>query len=690
MSEDEEKRQDEELTESEENAEQDEVQTEGEEAADAEAEEGTEESEEAADAEAEEGAEEGEEAADGESEEGTEEGTEEGEEQPQEPVESVEERNRKAMEILAEHRPYYMEEKITFADIQSHLSGPLISIVIHAILIFVLGTAILFDPPPKEKEDVVVEMQNVEIEPVPPPPPPEREPQETEIVESTFQDVPMDRPAVQQEQFTQAVSEPVATASTDFASDDLFTDNVMPTVDTNKSKLKLTGAFANRAPAGRLRALKAYGGGQNTERSVDRALLWLVKVQNEDGSWGDMDDQYNQKVQLTCLSLLAFLAHGETPQSENYGEALMKGLKKVLEWADKGRHESGVDEAGKPKWQNNDSYATARIAIVLAEGYAITKIPSLERGMNQAVDWIIKRQNVEGGFGEYRDPKTGEMIYGFSLDEGSRLYNALYCAYHAGCEHPGMKQSIERSINAMEKYLALPVKKGKGGGFIKGRNAPAGAKHAEGKADFEATGAGTLYLYLMGSNGKQAKRGYKWLCEFQPNDVDKSQLKMDWKNLPSQTSALGWYYMTQALFQGSSGKGEEWKKWNRSVIATLCREQNQTAEGGYWQCPADKYQHFDIKRVNKSTNPKKPKWVEEKVEKIYNESSMGGFTELNGKLWATVYFTLALEVYYRYLPTFQTDGKRTRMDLNEGEGESESNAKEEEKKADADDDISLD
>ena len=119
---------------------------------------------------------------------------------------------------------------------------------------------------------------------------------------------------------------------------------------------------------------------------------------------------------------------------------------------------------------------------------------------------------------------------------------------------------------------------------------------------------------------------------------------MDWKNLPGTMSILGWYYMTQALFQGYEGEGSKWKKWNGSMVKSLLREQHMD---GYWPCPADKYPvHVE------KPDPENPKKMI-KEEKVMPESSYGGFSEINGRLWATVYFCMSLEVYYRYLPTFK-------------------------------------
>ncbi len=578
----------------------------------------------------------------------------------------------------ARKHTYYADERITLADIQKHISGPLISIILHIIILIVLGTAVMFDPPVKnEKEEVVVEMKNMEVEPPPPEPPPPP-PAEEVITDATFDDIPLERPTMKQtDTVMNNVAEPVTAVGTADASfDDMSVPSEVPVVESSKSALKLSGAFAARSGSGRKLAIKKYGGSAQTERAVERALDWLVSVQNEDGSWGDYEDEYYHKVQLTCYALLAFLAHGETPQSEKYGEALMKGLKRVLVWEETRKVEAGTDENGKPKWQwLNDTWnrldSVARIGIVLAEGYAITKIPALERGMNRIIDTIIKTQNPEGGFHRHKD-RDGNWVNRFDLYNGSFAYNALYSAYNAGCELPGMEESIKRSINAIEKKHFVK----KAGGFTQ----YAVNDKGEGRVGFNETAEATLFLYLMGSNGREAQKGYEWLTKFKPNNKDNSEMRMDWKNLPSQTSAVGWYYMTQAIFQATSGTGKEWNRWNTSVCRTLIREQNSA---GYWECPADKYEHFEEKMITLQNGRQKL----DKVQKIYNESEQGGWTPENAKLWATTFFTLTLEVYYRYLPTFEADGTKAALEIQKI---SQDGASEEVDATVSDDDISLD
>ena len=567
-------------------------------------------------------------------------------------------------------RNFYEDEAITFNDIRQHISGPLISIVAHIVILILLAIFVVSEEAVMEEAaEVVVEMKEMEVEPPPPPEPPDpqEQPLQDYVEDPVFHDVPADAPTPTPSLSTdnappsQSTAQSVETSTAGDISE-LFPDNSVPVVQTNNSALKLTGAYKARSGEGRKAALKAGGGGDNTERAVIRALDWLVKVQNDDGSWGDWQDDYNQKVQLTCLALLAMLAHGETTQSERYGDALHKGLMLVLSWANGvgerrgtgwGRHEAGVNENNDVQYKHNDWYAMSRIAIVLAEGYAITRIPALEEGMNRVVTRLINEMNPSGGFGWHWDKRLEKNIDYFSLDGGSRMYNALYSAYNAGCEVSGtdyngktvtIEDAIDRAISAISKHHA----NAKGGFSYSAQN-----EKKTVAAGFDSTGAGTLYLFLMGYNGNAAQKGYEWLLRHRPNGKENSELKMDWNNLPSQTSSLGWYYMTQALFQATGGQGTEWRKWNRQMTTTLIKEQSKD---GYWECPADKYKQWEVVKERQKNGRIK----EIKRQKQYNESKLGGFTEHNSRLWATVYFTLTLEVYYRYLPTFKEDGTRNK------------------------------
>lgn len=535
--------------------------------------------------------------------------------------------------------PSYMaSDKITLADFKQHLSGPLLSMVVHVVILVIAGTVIITEPPKPEAEEIVVEMKNAEAVPPPPPPPPDT-PMEVNELEAPS-DVPLDRPVINTPTMTISTNI-TADVATNSSVSDVSMQSVNLTAPVSNSALKLTGLYAARSGSGRMAAVKQYGGNNATEAAVQKALKWLARVQNEDGSWGDKDPAYAyHTVQLTCLALLAYLAHGDTPQTPEYGENILRGLKKVTEWA---------EDSWAAKTDNfirNDVSAHARMCIVLAEGYALTRIPMLERAMNKAVAILVKKMNPVGGYYSHWNGK--KMVDTSDLDRESRAYNALYSAYAAGCSVPELKDKIELAIKCMSTNH-----KAADGGFTYKM-----VKDKGSKGTFEGTAAGTLYMYLMGGDSPAAQEGLAWLERYRPGDKDNSELKMDWRNLPGDMSILGWYYMTQALFQGYGGKGPKWKRWNSSMIKALIREQDPE---GFWPCPADKYPVYTMvpKRDENGeiVKDKNGRAKMEKKERVMPESSFGGFSEINGKIWATTYFCMSLEVYYRYLPTFKVKDK---------------------------------
>lgn len=526
---------------------------------------------------------------------------------------------------------YLQEEKITWKDICNHLTGPIISLVIHIIALAVLGTMILSSSEP-QREELQVEVKNVDITELPEPPPEQVQPEE---VVTEFADVEVERPTVSTDIANVEVTENISVSNT-------IADVVdMPdtiSVKVNNSALKLTGVYASRTDSGRKTSLKQYGGG-GTEPAVNKALIWLAKVQNEDGSWGTPKSKDNQPA-LTAVATLAFLARGETPQSAEHGDTVLKALKKLVSYVDTMRTPTSVIASG------GNGYAHAMVAYAVSEGYALTKIPMLERAMNKIIYSIVQGQNDLGGF-DYNfgknltkvDPKTGKVPNGFrvgdprcDLSVGGWNYQALKAAFSAGCTVEGLEHAIDKAVECIQK-----INVGKNGSFC----------YTNSRGDLGGTASmtsvGTLCLQLMGAGrSSEARNGMKWI-ENMKVGRDQETRKMDWKNPPSGSMPLyTWYYMTQAIFQGTGGKGRTWTAWNRSFKSVLQKEQDRE---GFWRSPHDKYR-------------KNPGGFESGAPPVLDTKTgkmMGGgtWTDLGCKVWSTSMCTLMLEVYYRFLPTFK-------------------------------------
>ena len=82
--------------------------------------------------------------------------------------------------------------------------------------------------------------------------------------------------------------------------------------DGGAGSLISTGNLRGRSGATREKMLRSYGGNDDTERAVALGLAWIAKQQKSDGHWEYDQGQQNEHIAATGMSLLPFLAAGET------------------------------------------------------------------------------------------------------------------------------------------------------------------------------------------------------------------------------------------------------------------------------------------------------------------------------------------------------------------------------------------
>ena len=111
-----------------------------------------------------------------------------------------------------------------------------------------------------------------------------------------------------------------------------------------KGVLLLPAGMGNRTGLAREEALRDRSGGMGkaTEASVVKALDWLKANQLADGSWGP------NKVAMTGLSLLTFLAHGEITSSKEYGWTVERSIRFLLSKQREDGTFTGVDTQAGP------------------------------------------------------------------------------------------------------------------------------------------------------------------------------------------------------------------------------------------------------------------------------------------------------------------------------------------------------
>jgi hypothetical protein len=414
--------------------------------------------------------------------------------------------------------------------LRQNLTGPLISFVTHVIGLILL--CLLVVPQPQQVVNAVeVTIEEIVIKEIP-------EKIIDEIDEVTEEEVTEEAPEMEVPEVpTEAESDSAIEDASDDApesDDNMEMEDVLDVVPHN-TPLKIAGLYGGRSKAGKAAAKRKYGATNAGQKSVLNALRWLAKVQRDNGSWEDNPAH-------SGLALLCFLAHGETPLSEEFGITVQK----AMQWLS-----SGMPE-GRPFATDGHQYGHAIATYALAESYGMTQIPFLQTSMEYGLDTIIKGQQAGGGF-DYNYKKGPR----WDLSYAGWNYQALKAGLVAGSANEDLPRTIEKGITFIKRTTY------KNGKF--GYSSPGSGKNM--------TGVGTLCLQLLGEKRAAETQGgletimderYKlWL-----------DVAQDWEKIAHPL--YGFYYDTQAVFHQ---QGADWDRWNRTFQKVLVDGQHRE---GYW------------------------------------------------------------------------------------------------------------
>ena len=491
------------------------------------------------------------------------------------------------------------EYKLARTELQ-RLAAPILAIVlpVMAVVVLIVITAVTG----QTKETITVDIASAVEEEAPLEEEQEQEIEEVTPPEETVEiqvDTPVVGPVTDSVAPAPPTNEPVSVKPA-----------TQDSVALIKSPVTMRSMTGSRSP-GSIGAMTRGGAGYGdaaTEACVLKALRWLKKTQTESGAWtGDIAN--------TALAVLAYLAHGETPASKEFGTTVEKAIQYLID-------AQTIDGNGVCRFRGagGTEYGYLICTYALCEAYGMTKNPNAKQAALSALDRIVKNQSPTGGW-DYNMKKTStrdDMSF-----EGWAL-QAVKAGKMAGLHPDGLEECIKKAIKC------LKTRNFKNGGF----------NYCAGGAPTGLTATGCLCMQLLGYGDQQEvnaaldmMRG--WLPVFEA----KGGLTAGGPT-PGTNPQYYCYYAAQCKYQAGMCQGatpanvKSWQDWNLAMKQVYPKTMKDagTIDGidgkpkacGFW-------------------------------DQGYNNPTMG-----------TCLCALQLMVYYRYLPTTQTKaGKVEREDAPE-------------------------
>jgi hypothetical protein len=315
------------------------------------------------------------------------------------------------------------------------------------------------------------------------------------------------------------------------------------------------------------------------DTAVARALAWLAAQQQADGSFPTLD---TGQPGVTCLCMLAFMAHGHLPGEGPYGEQ----LKRASEYAIRCQKPNGLVTLVGPEGSqisrdihhdigSTCAYNHGISSLTLSELYGATPPADSEhlkdsillalRATLEMQRWPKDREIDLGGWryiDNFDDKDSDLSITGWQL-------MFLRSARNAGFDVP--EESIDDAVAYVRRTFTPRY-----GAFC---------YIADANIDFRSrgmAGAGILALAHAGyHNAPEATRSGEWILQHDFNDYNQIEpFLQDWKN---DRYHYGLFNCCQAMYQLG---GHYWQQFFPDAVRTLLA--NQQPDGSW---PAENHHH---------------------------------------------------------------------------------------------------
>ncbi|HOX06030.1 MAG TPA: terpene cyclase/mutase family protein, partial [Planctomycetota bacterium] len=298
---------------------------------------------------------------------------------------------------------------------------------------------------------------------------------------------------------------------------------------------------------------------------------------------------YANDAACSALAALAFLGAGHTHQSGSFRE----NVNRAVEWLLKNqRADGGWGDINQSS--GYEIYASTIGTLAMAEAYGMTRDARLSASAQKGVDYILKAQDKYAGW--HHGGLRSTSVVGWAV-------MALKSAKIAGLKVDGA------GFQGAAAWLDKVTDRGTG---KVGYNGPGQYQFQQGYA---MTAVGMVCRQFMGTPNSDAVlvRQADLLARTPPSWNPKSDIH-------DPQDPYYWYYGTLAMFQMG---GRHWEAWNAALKPTLVN--NQRKGGPMDGSAADKDGSWDCEM---------------------------GWGPTGGRVYHTAINALSLEVYYRYLPMY--------------------------------------
>jgi hypothetical protein len=301
-------------------------------------------------------------------------------------------------------------------------------------------------------------------------------------------------------------------------------------------------------PIARLEAIRRGGGTPEVEAAVMASLNLFKTSQNPDGSWGR-----SNKGAMTGFVLQCFLGHGETADSPEFHDPVMKGMMFLIELAKKNPH-GLFTERWNGQTGGAGTYEHAIATTAIGEAYLLARLdpkilPGLRECFETAIKTIIAQQTSRGSWAYGGETIIYKPEGGSDLSLANWHFQALNVAQATGLKIDGLDACIKKALTYIDSIQT------KDGGF-------GGVSRVAHYNQWSLSGGATAgYLMLGGKNSGVAKRGVKFISGFlqaEPPDWEKN------------CNLYCWHGYSNALFLAG---GPEWTTFASTVMPQIVAAQ---------------------------------------------------------------------------------------------------------------------